>query len=451
MAATLSGPDTATAGAVLGLHGFRWTGERTLALARIDRDEHHHTEVAVQALHAQGITVDLSPRLRHAIDTDWCFTVFPGMDHVDRTDIRELAATAQQIHEDITSGRLVVHAHAHDPNGTTVALATYLGSDTIELRNQDHLRHITATHPDLTVPQALAQFQQRHHDTVRPGPAPATDTEKAIAAALTPTPPTPATPALDSGVPAAPVVDTVPVYAADPGDHEQVLTDFFAQHGDWEKVRTWGDSTTIANHESLALRALFDHDADGRDTKWTFAAYEDPVSDLLWHGRATASTPVTMVGALLEALATENVWSRRDSAGMLESAVAEATIPLADAAWKHTIDGRYVSWVAPGPHEGGVQFDAFPAQQTNSPLPTWTIWGGHAADQPIWALQLSAHAPAALVQRISFAMAEAQGTRRVRPSTPGRPELGPLPVHAPEPAPPPTMHLSGPASSSPPE
>ncbi|MEV5380023.1 hypothetical protein AB0L26_29285 [Streptomyces nondiastaticus] len=47
-------------------------------------------------------------------------------------------------------------------------------------------------------------------------------------------------------------------------------------------MRTWDESATATNHESLTLRAPFDHDATGRDIKWIYAAYGTPVSDLLW-------------------------------------------------------------------------------------------------------------------------------------------------------------------------
>ncbi|MFD5702468.1 DUF317 domain-containing protein [Streptomyces lasiicapitis] len=220
----------------------------------------------------------------------------------------------------------------------------------------------------------------------------------------------------------------MPVYAADPGNHEALLDEFLESQGEWEKYRTWEDSTTVANHESLTLRALFDHDAEGRDIKWTVAAYESPVSDLMWHG--TASTPTAIVSALLDAVATE-------------TAITEATSPLTDADWKHTIDGRYITWEAPGPHAGGVQFDAFAAQKPDSPLPAWTIWGGHTVHQSAWALQLSAHAPTTLVQYITFEMVEGQGTRLVRPATPDGPVLRTTPAPAPVAAPPPAAQLPG--------
>ncbi|MEU9191651.1 DUF317 domain-containing protein [Streptomyces hundungensis] len=71
---------------------------------------------------------------------------------------------------------------------------------------------------------------------------------------------------------------------------------------------------------------------------------------------------------------------------------------------------------------GGVQFDAFAAQNPNGLLPAWTTWGGHAVHQPTWAIQLSAHVPAALVQDIAFEMAEGQRTRLVQQAD-GRPPL----------------------------
>ncbi|QEV16555.1 DUF317 domain-containing protein [Streptomyces alboniger] len=112
-------------------------------------------------------------------------------------------------------------------------------------------------------------------------------------------------------------------------------------------------------------------------------------------------------------------------------AITEATEPLADAEWKHTIDGRYLTWEAHGPQEGGVQFDAFASQRPNSPLPTWTIWGGHTAHQPAWALQLSANTPADLVQYITFEMAEGSARRLIHPAADGlalRTTLVPAPV-----------------------
>ncbi|MER5302869.1 DUF317 domain-containing protein [Streptomyces lasiicapitis] len=77
-----------------------------------------------------------------------------------------------------------------------------------------------------------------------------------------------------------------------------------------------------------------------------------------------------------------------------------------------------------------MQFDAFAAQQANSPLPTWTVWGGHAVHQPDWAMQLSANTPAALVQHVTFEMAEGQGRQLMRPATPAGAALRTTPVPA---------------------
>ncbi|MEV7194611.1 hypothetical protein AB0N81_22800 [Streptomyces sp. NPDC093510] len=117
--------------------------------------------------------------------------------------------------------------------------------------------------------------------------------------------------------------------------------------------------------------------------------------------------------------ATENAWNSGLSPTAPETAITEATRPLTDAKWKHTIDGHYITWEAPGPQEAGIQFDAFAAQKDNGLLPTWIIRGGHAAHQPACALQLSANTLAALVQYIAFAMAEGQGTRLVQATADG--------------------------------
>ncbi|MEL3946739.1 MULTISPECIES: DUF317 domain-containing protein [Streptomyces] len=57
----------------------------------------------------------------------------------------------------------------------------------------------------------------------------------------------------------------------------------------------------------------------------------NPVSDRLWHGTATASTPTAIVSALLDAVATENAWGRGSTTGATETSITEATSPLADA------------------------------------------------------------------------------------------------------------------------
>ncbi|MBD0748107.1 hypothetical protein BG418_04950 [Streptomyces sp. CBMA152] len=356
------------------------------------------------------------------------------MHWLDQDQIREVSNDAQTIYDDIRHGRLTVHLHAHD-GWTTVAVGTYQHADSVHLHGENHLRVISSTYD--TPSEAIADFERMYGDAVRPGPPPPTDTEQQATQALAVLSTSAAANTPDAPAdPQAAKTEFVPVYAADPGDHEALLNKFLEEQGEWEKYRTWEDSTTVANHESLTLRAIFDHDAVGRETKWTFAAYETPVSDRLWHGTATASTPTAIVSALLDAVATENAWGRSISKSAAEIAITKATSPLTDAGWKHTIDGRYITWEAPRSQGGGVQFDAFAAQKADSPLPAWTVWGGHAVHQPTWALQLSAHAPAALVQYIAFEMAEGQGTRLIRPATPDGPALRTPQAAAPVAAPP---------------
>ncbi|GAU71088.1 hypothetical protein SSP35_27_00090 [Streptomyces sp. NBRC 110611] len=396
--ATIVGTSIHATRALLSLHGFEPVGQQTMVMVRIDREEPYHAYEAAHALRAQGITVDIAPELLDDINTEWAWANYP-MDWLTRDDIREVSNEAQTIYDDIRHGRLTIHLHG-----------------------ENHLRVISDIYDSPT--QAIADFERLYGDAVRPGPAPATDTEQQAAQARLPTTteePTIA-PTLSSE-PTTPKAETVPVYAADPGDHEALLNDFLAPQEGWEKYRIWDDNTSIANHESLTLRALFDHEAEGRDIKWTLAAYETSVSDLLWHGTATASTPAEIVSTLLNSLATENAWGHGPSTNITETAIAEATRPLADAGWKHTIDGRYITWEAPGAETAGVQFDAFAAQQTNSPLPTWTVWGGYAVHQPSWALRLSAQAPAVLLQDITFELAEGNGLGRVGPTAPDGPAL----------------------------
>ncbi|MFC5252038.1 hypothetical protein [Streptomyces nigrescens] len=172
------------------------------------------------------------------------------------------------------------------------------------------------------------------------------------------------------------------------------------RHAELDREGTWDDDSTVANHESLTPRALFDHEAQGRDTKWTLAAYETPVSDRLWHATAAASTLAELVLAMLNSAAGESAWG--PAASLTETTITQATRPLADAGWMQTIEGRYIHWEAPGEGAACIQFDAFAARpRFGSALPTWTVWGGNAVHQPTWALELSSHFPTPLLQDIS--------------------------------------------------
>ncbi|MYT96641.1 MULTISPECIES: DUF317 domain-containing protein [unclassified Streptomyces] len=438
--ATLTGNTLHTARATLASEGFRPVNDDTMLLVRIDHEEPYYANITANLLRDAGIPVDITDQLQEEIDTEWTWASHP-MTWLDRDGIRLVSAEAQKIHDDIDSGLLTIHLHAHDGH-TTVAVGTYQHADSVHLHGEDHLRVVSGSYD--TPKEAIADFERLYGDAVRPGPPPPTDTERQAAQALAGmSMPQTASAADASADPPAAKTELVPVYAADPGDHEALLDKFLEKHGEWDKYRTWEDSTTVANHESLTLRAVFDHDAEGREAKWTFAAYETPVSDRLWHGTATASTPTAIVSALLDAVANENAWGRSLSTSATEAAITEATSPLTDADWKHTIDGRYITWEAPGAQEGGVQFDAFAAQKADSPLPAWTIWGGHAVHQPVWALQLSANAPAALVQYITFEMAEGQGTRCVRPAAPDGPALRTAQAPALVAASPPAAHFAG--------
>ncbi|MEU7646349.1 DUF317 domain-containing protein [Streptomyces huasconensis] len=413
--ATLTGTKLHTAHATLASEGFRPVSDDTMLLVRIDHEEPYYANIAANLLRNANIPVDITDQLQEEIDADWTWANHP-MTWLDSDEIRLVSAEAQKIHDDIASGILTIHQHAHDGH-TTVAVGTYRHAHSVHLHGENHLRVVSGSYD--TPGEAIADFERLYGDAVRTGPAPTTDTEQQAAQAIAAL--SAAKAARIAGAPMEPQAPTerVPVYAADPGDHEALLDKFLKEQGEWEKYRTWGDSTTVANHESLTLRAIFDHDAVDRETKWTFAAYETPVSDRLWHGTATASTPTAIVSTLLDAVATENVWGSILSPTAPEAAITEATVPLVDAEWKHTIDGRFITWEAPGPQEAGIQFDAFAAQKDNGLLPTWTIWGGHAVHQPTWAVQLSAKAPAALVQHLAFEMAEGQGSRRAQAAADG--------------------------------
>ncbi|MEU6192306.1 hypothetical protein [Streptomyces sp. NPDC047061] len=151
-----------------------------MVLVRIDREEPYWAEKATHALHAEGITTDIAPGLREAIDEEWTWINYPAPG-LSRDEIRECSDQAQKIHEAIHDGRLVIHAHAHtETSWNTVAVGTYRDTGkSVHLYGEGHLRRIT--HALASPAQAVNAFEQAHGKDVRPGPAPLTDTERHIA------------------------------------------------------------------------------------------------------------------------------------------------------------------------------------------------------------------------------------------------------------------------------
>ncbi|WP_327745482.1 DUF317 domain-containing protein [Streptomyces europaeiscabiei] len=408
--ATLTGTHHRAAQAILAARGFENLDDHTMVLARIDHEEPYWAHQATHALHAEGITTEITPRLRETIDEEWTWANYP-MHWLTRAEVREVSNATQTIYDDIRHGRLIIHAHAHD-SWTTVAIGTYLDGGTVALHGENHLRSIADR---LESPaQALASFQRLHGDAVRPGPAPMTDIEQQTAQART-SPRSPDT----AQTPAASHVERVPSYEADPDDHEALLNGFLTENNDWEKYRTWDDNTTIANHESLTLRILFDHDARSRDPKWTIAAYETPVSDRMWHMTITAATPAPVLNTLLTVLASGDVWETALDTPAIDKTVTEATRPLTAAGWTHTVDGRWLRWQT-HQEDAGVQFDAFAAQAPHTPLDTWTIWAGLSIDHPTWAIGASVYTPAGLLADLAQELAHGTGTRQTSPQRPQR-------------------------------
>ncbi|MEV0372506.1 DUF317 domain-containing protein [Streptomyces sp. NPDC050636] len=285
-----------------------------------------------------------------------------------------------------------------------MAVGTYLDSGkSVYLHGENHLRQVAETFDSPA--QALVSFERFHGDTMRPGPAPMTDTERAAAKAPTSL----GTPTAEPEPP-APGPEIVPAYAAYAGDHDTILD----AHGDWEKSRTWSHDTTHAIHESQTLRIEQVHEAHPHETAWTVAAYETPVSDRMWHLTATGATPAPVLQTLLHHLAEGDRWDTAVGAAVDEKSVTAATKPLTDAGWKHTVDGRWIRSTSPA-EEAGVQFDAFTAQKPNSTLATWTVWAGPSLNHPTWTLTASPHTPSSLLADLAENVAHGTGTARPTP------------------------------------
>ncbi|MEU3328738.1 hypothetical protein [Streptomyces albus] len=238
--ATLTGNGTVLAHGVLTSYGFRETGPDTLILARIDHEEPYYAAQAAKVLEYAGLPVTVTPALQEEIDTEWDWAFHP-MPWCTRAEVREVLAEAQEIFDDIGSGRLVIHQHAED-GWTTVAVGTYLNGKSVHLHGEDHLRTIETTYD--TPAEALEDFKRRHDDAVRPGPAPATTTEETarlVRAGIHPA---------KAQRPHDPQPETF--RTAGPGDHEALLGRFLDDHRDRDRYRPSPDDATYAVLESQA-------------------------------------------------------------------------------------------------------------------------------------------------------------------------------------------------------
>lgn len=406
--ATLTGSQAHVAH--LGLEAADWTvvADNTLVLVRIDHEEPYWAKDAASHLSAEGISVEVTPRLQKAMTEEWTWANYP-MPWCTRSEIREVSQQAQKIHDDIRNGHLLIHAHARDGH-TTVAVGTYLHrtGKSVYLHGENHLRQIADTFDSPAA--AMLAFEKIHGAEMRPGPAPLTDTERAAAEARAPLVAPAAKPET-----ARQKRETVPAYLADAGDHDALLDAFLDTHGEWEKWRTWSDDTTHAIHESQTLRIERVHETPAQGTAWTVAAYETPVSDRMWVLTATGATPAPVLEDLLHHLA--DGWDTTIGNLVDEKMVTAATQPLSDAGWKHTVDGRWIRWTSPD-GEAGVQFDAVTAQQTSHNLATWTIWAGPERDRPAWTMTASPRTPSSLLSDLAETLAYETGLRRPHPASP---------------------------------
>ncbi|MFE2011156.1 DUF317 domain-containing protein [Streptomyces sp. NPDC059491] len=376
--ATTTGPTADAARSHLHDLGFRSTGPTTMVLARIDRKEPHYASLAAEQLRQYGFTTEIDTALQEEIDTEWTWANYP-MPWCTRDEIREVGAEAQRIHDDIAEGRLTIHLHAHDGHAT-VAVGSYTTGVRrhVHLHGENHLRQETDI-AFATEAEAIAEFHRLYSVAVRPGPAPLTDLEQAIRQLLSGTPP--ATTEQTSAPPAEPPV-------AGPGEHEAFLAALFDKERQWEKYRPF-DETTIASHESLTIRAEFDHEARHRsDVAWTIAEYDGPVGERLWHATLTAGTPVPLIRTMLQYL----------DAPPLVSAGHPDDV-LHDAAWQPASHPARTTWAAP---DRTIVFESTP----HAVADRWTLYGGEDLDRAAWIIRFSAGVSTDLLSQLAGTVAD---------------------------------------------
>ncbi|MEU0004592.1 DUF317 domain-containing protein [Streptomyces sp. NPDC006314] len=144
----------------------------------------------------------------------------------------------------------------------------------------------------------------------------------------------------------------------------------------------------MACHESLTLRAAFDHEAGHRtDTAWTITEYKGPVGERFWHATLTASTPVPLIQTLLQHLDAP-----------LPTDATEPHDPLRDAGWNPASHPARTTWRAPNQT---IAFEHIPHATDDR----WALYGGEDLDQAAWAVRLSAGVADELLAQLASAAA----------------------------------------------
>ncbi|MFD6343449.1 DUF317 domain-containing protein [Streptomyces roseolus] len=240
----------------------------------------------------------------------------------------------------------------------------------VHLHGENHLRQVSTSYD--TEAEAVAEFHRLYSVAVRPGPAPLTDLEQVIRRLLAGKPPTTVR---ETSAPAT----EPPV--AEPGEHEAFLAALFDKDRQWERYRPV-DETTIASHESLTVRAEFDHEARHRtDVAWTIAEYDGPVGERLWHATLTTGTPVPLIHTILQ---------------YLDAPPPTADHPddvLRDAAWHPASHPARTTWAAP---DGTIVFESTP----HAVADRWTLYRGEDLDRAAWTIRLSAGVPYDLLAQL---------------------------------------------------
>ncbi|BBC30843.1 hypothetical protein SGFS_021370 [Streptomyces graminofaciens] len=101
----------------------------------------------------------------------------------------------------------------------------------------------------------------------------------------------------------------------------------------------------------------------------------------MWHMAITAAAPAPVLNTLLTVLASGDAWETALGTPAIDKTATEATRPLTDAGWTHTMDGRWLRWQS-NQEDVGVQFDAFAAQTPHTHLDSWTIWPAPPSTTP---------------------------------------------------------------------
>ncbi|MGW2542008.1 DUF317 domain-containing protein [Kitasatospora sp. NPDC001574] len=195
-----------------------------------------------------------------------------------------------------------------------------------------------------------------------------------------------------------------PGYLAGPGDPEEALDAFLAEHPTWTRHRPGAGANTVAVSECLTGRIRLDH-RPGAGIRWSVVGYESPIGDLAWSVAFDRDTPheiALAVARRFSAALAHLGYAYEEALWGLASTRTTLAQHLHEAGWRDVSDERRMAFEAPDRSAGLIRWDngLFHADPGSQDYPAHLrLWAGPPEGTPSteWRAEFSRNTPTRLI------------------------------------------------------